>query len=184
MFDKIGNKYFRFSPKSFLRPIDLDGISKVEILTLQEAARKMIKNSSNKIRRFCKALGMEVIETSYDLYTGLYSELISIVDEIKSCEINQNEKVKANQIKLKEKIKDFTFIHDGIKIKNKKIYTLFKSGDQICYSCKSLAIGYLPAFEILKPENFFNDKQWGKTIHNCIMRYQVERKELKKTTGR
>ena len=77
--------------------------------------------------------------------------------------------MKANQIKLLEKgIKDFTFIHDGINIKNNKIYTPFKSGDQICYSCKSLAIGYLPAFEILKPENYFNDKQWGKTIHNCF----------------
>ena len=152
-----------------------DGISILEIWTLQEAARKMIKNSSNKIRRFCKALGMEVIETRYDLYTGLYSELISIVDEIKSCEINRDELEKANQIKLLEKgIKDFTFIHDGINIKNNKIYTPFKSGDQICYSCKSLAIGYLPAFEILKPENYFNENYKSeyeskseKIIHIC-----------------
>jgi hypothetical protein len=183
MVREIGNKYFRISPESFKKPIQLDGISKFEIWTLQEAAREMIKGSKNKIESFCTSheLSEELskryniinkFETRYDLYTGIYAELIAIVDEINFYEKNQNEKEiakKNKQIKLLEKgIKDFTFIHDGINIKNNKIYTPFKSGDQICYSCKSLAIGYLPAFEKLKPENYFNDKQWGKTIHNCF----------------
>ncbi len=46
----------------------------------------------------------------YDLYPNFYSELNSIVDDIKLCENNRNKKEKSNQIKLLEKeIRDFQF---------------------------------------------------------------------------
>jgi len=185
LFEKIGNNYFRFSPGTFKESIKLDGISKVEIWTLQEYAREMIKKSEDKIKSFCIShdLSTEVSErynnintfkTRYDQWITSYSELISIVDEIKLCERNQDKIVKAHQIELLEKsIKnfkfEFTFQIDGIDF-NDKIYTPFETAGQICYPCKSLAIGYLPAFEKLKPENYFNKNynyELKKTIHKC-----------------
>ncbi len=210
MFREIKNNYNRISPGTFEKPIKLDGIPKVEIWTLQEAARKMIKKSIGKIETFCTShdLSTDVSErynkidkfrTRYDQCLCFYSELNSIVQKIallekeKSKQIKlleeENKEKKANLIRLfeeeksrqikllEEEIKDFKFefkFQIDEKDFNDQIYIPFKPGDQICYSCKSLAIGYLPAFEILKPENYFNENYKSeyeskseKIIHIC-----------------
>jgi hypothetical protein len=71
LFEKIGNNYFRFSPGTFKESIKLDGISKVEIWTLQEYAREMIKKSEDKIKSFCIShdLSTEVSERYNNINT-------------------------------------------------------------------------------------------------------------------
>ena len=177
----IKANYFRFSPAGGdEKSIKLDGISNREIWILQESARKMIKDLEKQINKFCKSREFDKVseryefighfEPRYDLYPNYYANLNVIVDEIKKLSTGKQRDAKIEELKAEIKtfkFEDYKLYKEKTKL-NEKIHTPFTSKNDFCYLCKSLAIGYLPAIEILNSKDYFNENYLKeRIIHIC-----------------